>query len=303
MFAKFKEHRFNDSSAEIIDQAADICTEYESLGFTITLRQLYYQFVARGLLDNNQKNYKRLGSIVNDARLAGELDWDWLEDRTRNLSAPATWSSPKQIIDACVSSYQIDKQNTQPVYVEVWVEKEALAGIIGDVADTLEVPHFACRGYPSSSELFAAGQRFRHRLATTEARSVCVIHLGDHDPSGIDMTRDIEERVGMFMDTRSWQLDVRRIALNYDQIRRFNPPPNPAKTTDSRFDGYASKFGTQSWELDALNPTTLADLIRSEVLSVRDLDAWEEAALKEKHERDHIELARDYIAKIKRDYE
>ena len=98
-----------------------------------------------------------------------------------------------------------------------------------------------------------------------------IIHLGDHDPSGIDMTRDITDRIGMFNCSNAI---VNRIALNFNQINEFKPPSNPAKIEDSRFRGYVKKFGEESWELDALNPTTLVDLIRKEVLRWRTEKKW-----------------------------
>jgi hypothetical protein len=106
-----------------------------------------------------------------------------------------------------------------------------------------------------------------------------IIHLGDHDPSGIDMSRDIEDRLSLFAECN---VEVRRIALNMDQIDEFNPPPNPAKTTDSRFGEYAARFGNESWELDALRPEMLIDLIGSEIYSLLDMDLYSERREEEK---------------------
>jgi len=150
---------------------------------------------------------------------------------------------------------------------EVWIEKEALAGVIEGVCRELDCPYFACRGYVSQSEQWRAGVRFRGDQPTV------IIHLGDHDPSGIDMTRDNADRLAMFAGAH--KTEVRRIALNADQVEQYEPPPNPAKETDSRFQEYERLYGDQSWELDALEPATIADLIRSEVESIRDPDLWD----------------------------
>jgi hypothetical protein len=170
----------------------------------------------------------------------------------------------------------------------VWIEKEALVGVISGVCDELQVPYFACRGYNSQSEQWAAGRRFRGYLSKMQ-RPV-VFHLGDHDPSGIDMTRDNEERLSLFAED---QIEVERLALNMDQIRKYRPPPNPAKITDSRFTGYAKIHGKQSWELDALEPQMIADLVRTAVLSVRDNGLWEQALVEEDQGREELQSAMD----------
>ena len=109
-----------------------------------------------------------------------------------------------------------------------------------------------------------------------------IIHLGDHDPSGIDMTRDIFERLDLFAGN---PIDVERIALNFDQIGQYKPPPNPAKITDSRFNGYAGKYGEESWELDALSPKVLVSLIQDEIFSLLDEEKWGAFVEREKHEK------------------
>jgi hypothetical protein len=125
-----------------------------------------------------------------------------------------------------------------------------------------------------------------------------IVHLGDHDPSGIDMTRDIIDRLRTF----GCDLEVNRIALNMDQVEEHNPPPNPAKMTDSRFQDYAEQFGDSCWELDALEPQLLTQLVRDTVLAIRDDDLWDErVALQEEHRAtlekisDNFQDVREYI--------
>lgn len=286
-----------------IRQADAICQDYRAQGYDLTLRQLYYQFVARGLIPNNQRSYKRLGDVVNRGRLAGFLDWDYITDRTRNLRSTSHWSTPGEIIQGAAHSYALDKWTAGHTRVEVWVEKEALAGIIERAANADDVAWFACRGYVSQSELWGAAQRhLRYLLA---GQRVVVLHLGDHDPSGIDMTRDIEDRLSKFLDV-DWltrhlpqiapsassatiseirehmrefvdgkPLTVDRLALNYDQVEQYDPPPNPAKLTDSRAKGYIREYGPESWELDALDPSVLATLIGDAINQHRDPSFWE----------------------------
>jgi hypothetical protein len=271
--------KFSAEVLKIIERANAIIGEYQAQGYNLTLRQLYYQFVARDLLPNNVQSYKRLGSIINDGRLAGLIDWNAIEDRTRNLHTLATWDSPSDIVSACASQFRTPKWQDQPYYVEVWIEKEALAGVFERVCDELEVPFFACRGYTSQSEMWVAGQRLKR--AEESGKEVVILHFGDHDPSGVDMTRDITDRLGLFMGGT----EVKRLALNMDQVEEYEPPPNPAKITDSRAEGYISVYGDESWELDALEPDVLAGLVRDFVESVRDQEAWEEALEQERESR------------------
>ncbi|MDX1409295.1 MAG: hypothetical protein R3330_14210, partial [Saprospiraceae bacterium] len=189
---------FTDDTLAVIAQAVQICDDYARQGYDLTLRQLYYQFVARDLIPNNQRSYKRLGSIINDARMAGYLDWDYIVDRTRNLEDPQKWESPAQIVQAAANSYYIDRWRGQTYRPEVWVEKDALGGVIERACDRHRVPWFSCRGYTSQSEMWGAAQRLRGYIY--QGQIPIILHLGDHDPSGIDMTRDIEARLTDFMD-------------------------------------------------------------------------------------------------------
>lgn len=257
--------KFRDSSLELIDKINKVIDEYSAQNYTLTLRQCYYQLVAHGIIENNQNVYKTTGSLINDARLAGLIDWNAIEDRTRNLQSLSHWSSPQSVIQSAAACYMRDTWLRQDYHVEVWVEKEALANVVGRVANELDVPYFCCRGYVSQSEMWSAAQRFIQY--ENRGKSCVIIHLGDHDPSGIDMSRDIKERLKMF---GVQELIFRRVALNFDQISLYNPPPNPAKTTDSRYASYIDNYGAESWELDALEPKVLHDLITKNVTEFMD---------------------------------
>ena len=271
---------FKDTTRLTIGRANQIIAEYAAEGFILTLRQLYYQFVARGLIKNEQREYKRLGSIVNDGRLAGLIDWDSIEDRTRSLESRPHWEDPGSIIRDAASAYGVDRWEGQAHRVEVWIEKDALTGVIERACKDLDVAYFSCRGYTSQSELWRAAMRlidFAER-----GYEPVVIHLGDHDPSGIDMTRDIRDRLAMFFDEHDQDPPVvDRIALTMAQIEEHEPPPNPAKVTDSRWEGYARAHGHDSWELDALDPRFIDGLIRDAVGGYLDEELFEERAAHE----------------------
>lgn len=266
----YVKRRFSGASQALIDKANEIIAEYAGQGFQLTLRQLYYQFVARDIISNNIKSYKNLGSVVNDARLAGLIDWNHITDRTRSLRSLAHWATPGDRIASAASTYRIDMWARQKYRPECWIEKDALIGVIEDVCERLFVPYFSCRGYTSQSEMWVGAQRI-HAWARQKQTPV-VFHFGDHDPSGKDMTRDIVDRLELFMGG----VRLERIALNMDQIEQYKPPPNPTKTTDSRAAAYIAEFGNDSWELDALEPKVITDLIQKNVDALKSKKIWSE---------------------------
>ncbi len=278
---------FRGESRAIIYHANEIVGIYQRQGLRLTLRQLYYQFVSRACIVNSQSSYKRLGGIINDARLAGLLDWQAIEDRTRNLRCNSHWDSPADIIKSAAHGYALDKWADQTTRVECWIEKDALIGVISDVCSDLDVSFFSCRGYVSQSEMWEAAQRLI-RYARLGQSSV-ILHMGDHDPSGVDMTRDISERLGLFMSFEGVApVLVQRIALNIDQIARYRPPSNPAKITDTRAKNYIKQWGNESWELDALEPVVLVNLVRDHVGAHMEKAKWEGIMAEENNDKKQL---------------
>jgi hypothetical protein len=295
MKEKFIDHKFNSASLKLIETSNGILNEYRSMGYRLSLRQLYYQLVARDYIENSVKSYKRIGNLVSDARLAGLLDWNMIEDRGHETVIPNAWTSPAEIVRAAASLFRVDRWKGQPCHVEVMVEKDALSGILEPVCRDLHVRFTANKGYSSSSAMYEAGKRIAHAMIHS-GRKVHVFYLGDHDPSGIDMTRDIRERLGLFSESK--KIKVHRLALNYDQVEQWTPPENPAKETDSRYQAYAEEFGESSWELDAVEPRTLADLVREGIQELIDEDQWEKIMEVEKAMRHDLQkFADEYEAR------
>jgi hypothetical protein len=125
------------------------------------------------------------------------IDWNHIQDRTRYVRTHPSWDTPGDIIESAPQRYRVDVWEDQPEHVEVWVEKDALVGVVQVACDEVRVPYLSCRGYVSQSEMWSSAMRLRHIIES--GRNVTILHLGDHDPSGIDMTRDIEERLGNFI--------------------------------------------------------------------------------------------------------
>lgn len=268
-YIAYKEIAFRRKSEAQIEQANEIIAEYSAQGYTLTLRQLYYQFVARDLIPNTEQSYHNLAILITNARLAGLIDWYAIEDRGRGIRGWLIEEDESAPLEGIESGFALDYWKRQEKYVEIWVEKDALSSVLRRPCERRRVPYMPCKGYLSAWEAWRAGQRFEDMMA--EGRECYLIHLGDHDPSGLDMTRDNEERLEMFAGIG---VEVRRIALNMDQVRRYNPPPNPAKMTDKRAADYVANYGRQSWELDALEPKVIEALVRDEIEGLIDEDVW-----------------------------
>ncbi len=277
--------KFRPETLALITLANTIVEEYAAQGFDLTLRQLYYQLVARGKIPNKVQEYNRLGQIIGDARLAGLTRWDRIVDRTRNVRSVSHWDDPSSVISSAAWSFRIDKWEGQAYRPQVWIEKDALVGVIEGVCNRNDVPFFACRGYVSLSEMWGSAQKFRQSIKAGQVP--VIIHLGDHDPSGIDMSRDLEDRMLLL---GAGKCEVYRIALNMAQVEELNPPPNPAKSTDSRFTGYLDKYGDESWELDALSPAYIAGIIQDQIDDLRDPDKWAAKVEEEREGRRFLRL-------------
>lgn len=330
-------------TVEVIQQANRILSQYSK---GITIRQLFYRFIAldyfpdswidkaynakQGLdpdTKNTVKSYKKLCVLMERARMAGLVDWDAIVDRTRNLKSLGHWSKPSDIVRGAANSYRTDLWAQQPHRLEVWIEKDALVGVIEDVCEENDVPYFSCRGYTSVSEVWGAARR--HLEYIKAGQQPVVLHFGDHDPSGLDMTRDIQKRLRLF-ETADWfrecmprgkntkkgdvwkdmarrvdkpgemymGTEVKRLALHMEQIEQYSPPPNPAKESDSRFKKYQLKHGDDSWELDALEPSVIEQLLRDGIDAHRDEGIWTEDYEKQELERKDLTSAADHWNKV-----
>lgn len=307
--------------SDLLHHALRIAESYNEQGLTLTLRQLYYRFVAEALFGSGQDNYKRLGSVLTDARYTGDFPIQWIEDRGRTVghtsatrgfraSMLALAETEARAMQQALPDLLIDSDPWlyQPTYVSVWVEKEALAGVFEAPCAELGVGLFACRGYPSVSALydwlrsayFAVHGRHptpehrlehqrRYRLGEHfrwtetheggQAKECVVLYFGDHDPDGWQIPRSAESSLELLMNNYGMDVPLRfeRIALNMDQILKYKPPPFEAKVSSARYKGYLSEHCTDdAWELDALEPGVLQQLIRDNVARFWDQDVHEE---------------------------
>lgn len=286
MKIKYEHWNPRNDTLKIVATADEIIKEYQNAGYVLTLRQLYYQFVSRDIIPNSERSYKNLGSAITKARMAGLIDWNAIEDRNRHHNSFWTDEDVLSPINDLPSFIRFDQWSRQETYVEVWVEKEALGNVVSRACTPLMVPYMSCKGYLSASEAWRAGQRFERKLQ--EGKNCVLIHLGDHDPSGIDMTRDNKDRMDIFTQMTDG-VNMSRIALNMDQVNLYAPPPNPAKVTDSRAKEYIKKYGKTSWELDALEPAVLEKLITNEIGKYLDRDIWNQVKEQENDAKQMLE--------------
>ena len=298
----FIQKSFGADAEAMIRTINGILDDYARDGYDLSLRQLYYQLVSRNIVENTERSYKNVGNLVSDARLAGRIDWDIIKDRGREMVSNAHWTSPADILQACAQQYRVDRWANQPCYVEVMVEKQALEGVLLPVCREWDVPFTANKGYSSSSAMYEASKRYGR--ADEGGKDLHILYLGDHDPSGIDMTRDVSERLELFVKTsREYVIGenepdvitVKRLALNMDQVEELRPPENPAKITDSRAASYIRRFGNSSWELDAIEPRRLASLVANAIKSIVDTKLWAASGKLQQQ-------GRDYIAKMAKNY-
>ena len=269
---------------DTIRWANDVLTRYQNDGYNVTLRQLFYAAVSINRVPNNQNEYNKLGDLISDARMAGWLDWEAIVDRGRFTKKTGTWKSNHDIMRDTIESFKIDKWEDQPNHVEVMIEKQALEGVVAPICEKLEVPFTANKGYVSATVAYDTGKRLQERRRA--GKHCFVIYAGDHDPSGLDMGRDLKERLELFSQGT---VNIVRVAITKGQIESFNLPHNPAKSADPRFPAYAAIHGSKSWEMDALPVAELAKVFTDSVTMLRDEQLWQDALERQESMRDELQ--------------
>lgn len=284
--------------ALIVRNIISIVSKYSRQGYRLSLRQLYYQLVSQEIIPNHDKVYKKLSGILDDCRYSGLIDWDAIEDRGRVPYTPFSVENIQQALELIADQYALDGQLGQDIHVEIWTEKDAISGILKRVTNKYHIRLCVNKGYTSSSAIHSAYERFSEIIS--EGRRVHILYFGDHDPSGLDMIRDVRERLHFMLcngesrnnddikyNSKAWSsitgfdyeeneegdspellqayfeeyLQVTQIGLTMEQIKEFKPPPNPAKITDPRAAWYIKRFGKVSWEVDALPPETMIEIV------------------------------------------
>lgn len=244
----------------------------------MTCRQMFYQLVSRGVIAKTELEYKAtVIRLLGEMRLDRTIPFDWIADHTRWVRKARTHDSLSAMLDDCASTYRRHLWRTQPVYVEIWLEKDALAGVLSDVTYEWDVPLMVSRGYPSLSYLQSTAE-------TLEAQDKpCYLYqFGDHDPSGVGIQQNIETRLRQFAP--SAEIHFERVAVTESQIEDWNLPTRPTKATDTR----ARDFKGDSVDVDAIAPNELRKLCDTCISRHVDSTLLRQTRKIEKEERDSI---------------
>ena len=246
----------------------------------MTVRQCFYQAVSRGLIDKTEAEYKNvICRHLKDMRLAKQLPWGWIADNTRWMRKPQSFSSLQSAIESTARTYRRALWDSQDVRVEVWLEKDALSGVLYRETGQWDVPLMVTRGYPSLSFLYGAAEAIEYSEKPT-----FIYYFGDHDPSGRDISRNVEERLREFApDT---EIHFERVAVEPWQIEEWELPTRPTKLTDSR----SKHFKGDSVEVDAIAPGQLRELVSECIQDHIDTRALEVVQVAEQSERQALQM-------------
>lgn len=271
----------------LIEKATQVLNKYAKQGYRLTLKQLFYQFVKEGLIENTIKSYESLSKAISNGRDAGLIDWDMIVDRKRPVTKRRHWENAEEFMQSAASMFACDIWSGQDVRCEVWVEKESLIQVVEKAASPFGVTAMSSQGYISTSAAWSAAQR----MLNSECNEWKIIHLADHDPSGIHLTEDIKTRMEMYVRPyedhhEETSIEVERIGLNYAQAAKYKLPANVANESDNRFVPYKEVYGEECWELDAMEPMAIEKMIVKEIeKTVTNKAQMKRMRAKEKKER------------------
>lgn len=217
-----------------------------------TVRQVFYALTVRGLIQKDEVEYQRtVVRLLVEMREAGQIPFGWIADNTRWQRKPSTFVGLEAFLNSSAKSYRRDLWAKMPVYVEVWCEKDALAGVLVEETSTFDVPLMVAKGYASLSFLHSAAEAIKDK-----GKPAHIYHFGDLDPSGVDAARDIEAKLRRYASDA--EIHFERPAVTREQVEQWNLPTRPTKMSDTR----AKKFNGTSVELDAIPAHTLRGLVR-----------------------------------------
>lgn len=259
----------------MLDVAQEVLRETNPM----TVRQVYYQLVSRQVIKNNRSQYAAVSNLLRDARKDGVIPWEWIEDRTRRPRPVQMWDDLAGFVETVRRAYRRDVWQTQPGYLEVWLEKDALSGIFEAELRRYGVTLNVGKGYDGWDSIHNAAERYG------DGDGVTVLYFGDFDPSGEDMVRSLRERLEFF----DCYPEIVKCALTRDDVRRYNLPPDFAKKTDTRSAAFVAKHGDLSVELDALPVAVLRSRLVTEIENRLDLDALKEVQRLEQDDRRRLD--------------
>jgi hypothetical protein len=248
---------------DLIDAMYEIAEQTQP----ITGRGVGYKLFARSLIPSmSRKDMQRVYRLLRDAREEGVIPWEWIVDETRCLEKAPSWDNPQAFAEAAARSYRLEFWNQQPARVEVWSEKGTVRGVLAPVLNKYGVGFRVMHGFASATAVYDVAQ-------DDDGRPLVVLYVGDYDPSGLYMSEmDIPDRLEKY---KGDHVEPRRIALTGEQTRGLLSFPASDKRDDPRYRWFVSSYGAQCWELDALDPRVLRDIVEDEIKSEIEPVAWE----------------------------
>lgn len=259
----------------------------------LTLRQVYYQLVGKGYIENKVSQYGMLSKLLKYARIEGLIDWEDIEDRVRAYHDLTGWETPEDYIQASLrqflNTYSRDLLQSQDVYLEIWIEKDALSSIFTRVARPYTIPVVVCRGFSSVSFLNDYKNRLKYY---SEERRPILLYFGDFDPSGVEMLRAMITTLET--ELKLTGVEFKRVALQREDITTYKLPHSPEalKNTDTRAKKHVAEYGELAVELDALSPVVLEEKIRHAIIQELDMELFVEEKNMETTELERLETLR-----------
>jgi hypothetical protein len=261
----------------VLERTVAVLTEHHPM----TVRQVYYQLVSRQVLENSRSQYQAVSNLLVEARKEGTIPWNWVEDRLRRPRHVPMWGGLREFAETARQAYRRDVWATQPQYLEVWLEKDALSGIFEDALESYGVTLNVGRGYDGWDSIHNAAARF------SDGAGVTVLYFGDFDPSGEDMVRSLRDRLAFF----GCKPTIVKVALAEEDVRRYSLPPDFTKATDTRRAAFVAKYGDVAVELDALPIAVLRARLLEEVETRMDLEALSAVHDAERSDRQRLVAA------------
>jgi len=239
-------------SLELLEQVQEIIDSYD---FALTLRQIYYQLVAKQIIPNKQNYYHKLSRLCVMGRDEGILPEEGFADRLREVDKLSSWVDLNEFMETVRRSYHKDKWQNQDRYLEIWTEKDALRGVLSQVTYQYDVSLMVARGQLSRTAIYEASKRYKIK----SDKECYLYYCGDFDPSGLSIYESIKERLSDF----GVFINYERIALTQKQIEKYQLPSDPGKKTDPNYNKFVSLYGSDMVvELDSLPPDVLRDIIK-----------------------------------------
>lgn len=286
MKKRFISTRVSQKELKTLDNIEKIGFEYQQLGYKLTPRQLYYRLVSQGIIPNENSESVKLSKLLEKGKMTGLIDWAAIADRIQTSKYPHYHKDIPSAIRTTVRQFRMDRQAGQPVYVELWTNKEALSSGIYNVTQYYSIPLVVSKDLTSNSAMYDAYIRIK------KAGKPCtILYVEDYDPSNPHIARHIRERFKEF----GLDVSVEKIALTAEQVQAYGLPLNPAKIMDPMAKTYDKKFGGLSWELEALKPDIFVRLLNDGIRSVTCLILHHRLMHEEKRQQEMLyEIARSF---------